>query len=453
MPQIDNIYLLSAGVELFAAAIMGILLLGYCMEDSYRYRDQSSRLFFFLLIMQTSLLLIDAIIWVLLYDPASDKVPLVKSLTLITDFMTVILTAVYAYLLAHYIAQRKPISFAFPRIVSAICGVVLILWVLCLFNDWYIWYGADGSQHEGTLYPVIWILGILLLISCVLFTLWHRKALGKKDTLILSTYGIFPIVGDLMETYWPVTPLMLAPTLSLVLMYVVIHTHQLHRAVEQELQLAQMKTKISKQEAELSESRIHIMLSQIQPHFLFNTLTSISVLCERDPLKAQTALSDFSDYLRGNLDSLRRAAPVPFSKELKHVKTYIALEKMRFEEELQVVYDIEAEGFMLPALTVQPLVENAVKYGVGKKPGGGTVTIFTREQENSYLIRISDDGVGYDPTKTLNDGRTHIGIENVRSRLASMIGGTLTIESEKDKGTIATIQIPKGEEHEHSGCR
>lgn len=452
MPQIDNLYLLSAAVELFAAAIIGILLVGYRMERRYQHRNKTNSLFLAILIIQMLLLVSDALIWVLLYDPTADKIPLVKILTLMTDFMTVTLTAVYAYLITHYITQRKNISFAFPRTVSAICGMVLILWVLCLFNDWYIWYEKDGSQHEGPLYPVIWILGILLLISCVLYTLWHRKALGRRDTWILSTYGIFPLVGDLIEPYWPVTPLLLAPTLSLVLMYVVLHTQQLHRAVEQDLQLAQLNMKLSKQEAELSESRIHIMLSQIQPHFLFNALSSISVLCEKDPLKAQTALSDFSDYLRGNLDSLRRAAPVPFSKELKHVKTYLALEKMRFEEELQVVYDIEAEGFLLPALTVQPLVENAVKYGVGKKPGGGTVTISTREQEDGYLITVADDGIGYDPAKSKNDGRTHIGIDNVRSRLAAMVGGHLTIESKVGEGTLAIIQIPKGEGHEYISC-
>ena len=213
--------------------------------------------------------------------------------------------------------------------------------------------------------------------------------------------------------------------------------------MEQEIQLAHMETKLAKQSAELSDSRINIMLSQIQPHFLFNALTSISVLCEKNPMKAQTALNDFADYLRGNLDSLRRTAPVPFSKELKHIKIYLSLEQMRFESELNVVYDIEADSFLLPALTVQPLVENAVKYGVGKKPGGGTVTISTREEATCFSITVADDGVGYDPQETQYDGRTHIGIDNVRARLAAMVGGTLTIQSEKGRGTSATIQLPK----------
>ena len=155
MPQIDNLYLLSAAVELFVAAIIGVLLIGYRMGRRYQHRNKTNSLFLAILIIQMLLLVSDALIWVLLYDPTADKIPLVRTLTLITDFMTVTLTAVYAYMLTHYITQRKTISFAFPRTVSTICGMVLILWVLCLFNDWYIWYEKDGSQHEGPLYPVI----------------------------------------------------------------------------------------------------------------------------------------------------------------------------------------------------------------------------------------------------------------------------------------------------------
>ena len=441
MPSVDNLYFLSAGVELFAASIMAILLLG-CWEER-QYRTKTSRLFVAVLSIQTLLLIGDSAIWLLLNEPTPGKIPLVKTLTLITDIMTVVLTVAYTYFLSNFISQKKPISFVFPRAVSAICGVVILLWIFCLFNDWYIWYDADGNQIEGPLYKLFWLLGTLLLIFCVLFTVWHHRVLGRRDTCILSTYGIFPLIGYLLESYWPVTPLLLAPTLSLVLLYVILHTQQTRSAMEQEIQLAHMETKLAKQSAELSDSRINIMLSQIQPHFLFNALTSISVLCEKNPMKAQTALNDFADYLRGNLDSLRRTAPVPFSKELKHIKIYLSLEQMRFESELNVVYDIEADSFLLPALTVQPLVENAVKYGVGKKPGGGTVTISTREEATCFSITVADDGVGYDPQETQYDGRTHIGIDNVRARLAALVGGTLTIQSEKSRGTSATIQLPK----------
>lgn len=208
----------------------------------------------------------------------------------------------------------------------------------------------------------------------------------------------------------------------------------------------------AEQENELTESRISIMLSQIQPHFLYNSLNSIGHLCEKDPPTAKTAVDDFAAYLRGNLDSVKRTKPVPFEKELEHVRIYLSLEKIRFDEELNIVWNTQATGFLIPALTVQPLVENAVKYGVGKKVGGGTVTISSAEYPDRFEVAVSDDGVGYDPSVVQDDGRSHIGIDNVRSRLASMMGGRLNITSQQGAGTTATIIIPK-EDMRHADHR
>lgn len=201
-----------------------------------------------------------------------------------------------------------------------------------------------------------------------------------------------------------------------------------------------------KLEAELADSRISIMLSQIQPHFLYNSLNSIYYLCDKDPKAARQAISDFSDYLRGNMDSLTRSAPVPFYRELKHLKNYLTLEKLRFDDTLEIVWDIQTEDFMIPALTVQPLVENAVKHGICKSENGGTVTISTRECESCYEVEIRDDGAGFDPNEKPSDGKSHVGIENVRSRLSKMCGADLEITSEKGKGTTAIIRIPKNKE-------
>ena len=116
----------------------------------------------------------------------------------------------------------------------------------------------------------------------------------------------------------------------------------------------QSSVRMKTMEKELEESRISIMLSQIQPHFLYNTLNTIYHLCEKDAEVAQQAISDFSDYLQMNLKSLNRKCAIPFSKELKHVKTYLSLEKLRFAEELEVRYEIETLSFWVPALTEQP---------------------------------------------------------------------------------------------------
>lgn len=196
-------------------------------------------------------------------------------------------------------------------------------------------------------------------------------------------------------------------------------------------------------EKELIENQTTIMLSQIQPHFLYNSLTAIEYLCENNPKEARKALNQFSEYLRGNIASLKQKALVSFEKELKHIKVYLELEKMRFQDNLQVCYDVQTVDFMLPSLTVQPLVENAVKYGVGKQEEGGTVTIRVVENTNEYQVIIEDDGVGFEPMAMQQDGRNHIGIDNVRKRLQLQCNGILEIESEKEKGTIVRVKIPK----------
>ncbi len=201
--------------------------------------------------------------------------------------------------------------------------------------------------------------------------------------------------------------------------------------------------------SELAENRISIMLSQIQPHFLYNSLNTIYGLCEKDPTAAKKAVNDFADYLRGNMDSLTRKCPVPFETELKHLNAYLSLEQTRFKKKLKIEWDIQTESFMIPALTVQPLAENAVKHGICKSEKGGTLKIASRELSDCYEVEISDDGVGFDVNEKKNDGKTHLGIENVRQRLWKMCGGTLNISSEKGKGTVSVIRLPKN--HEGNG--
>ena len=162
---------------------------------------------------------------------------------------------------------------------------------------------------------------------------------------------------------------------------------------------------------ELYESRVAIMVSQIQPHFLYNSLSSIAMMCTIDPETAQEATVTFADYLRGNMDSLKQKTPVPFTKELEHLKKYLYIEKLRFGKKLNIVYDIQSDAFVLPQLS------------------------------------------GFDTTEVKNDGRSHIGMDNVRRRIKEMCGGSVRIESKIGEGTVATVVLPKeGQKNEDSVC-
>ncbi len=201
---------------------------------------------------------------------------------------------------------------------------------------------------------------------------------------------------------------------------------------------------------ELYEAKVGVMVSQIRPHFIYNALTSIAMMCTIDPETAQEATVTFADYLRGNMDSLNQSKPVPFTTELEHLKKYLYIEKLRFDDLLNVEYDIQTVDFQLPLLSIQPLVENAVKHGVGMKEDGGTVTIATKETDTAYEIIIKDDGVGFDTEAPKeDDGRSHVGMENTKKRLHDMCGAKVVIDSEIGKGTTATVILPKeGQQNE-----
>ena len=196
-------------------------------------------------------------------------------------------------------------------------------------------------------------------------------------------------------------------------------------------------------ERELEESRIAIMLSQIQPHFIHNTLTTISQLCLDQPEEASRLTKNFSRYLRGNFGGLDSLTPISVRKEIEHVRHYLAIEQVRFPD-MHFEFDLRSDDFILPALSIQPLVENAVKHGLMKLEKGGTIRITTYETSTVYCVEVQDTGVGFD-VAALEPRTGHIGLRNIQSRLKSMCGGTLTVESTPGKGTTATITIPKEE--------
>ncbi len=165
--------------------------------------------------------------------------------------------------------------------------------------------------------------------------------------------------------------------------------------------------------------------------------------------RAENAARNFADYLGGNLQAMTEKNPIPFLKELEHTKQYLAIARVRFGDKLRVAFDIKCSGFALPALSLQPLVENAVWHGVCNREDGGTVTIRAEEAPDCYRVTVADDGAGFDPRLSVQDGRPHIGVENVRRRVELLCGGALRVESAPGVGTEAVLTIPKGAYNAH----
>lgn len=348
--------------------------------------------------------------------------------------MPVILILFWNYQNCVFIGKSK-ISERAQFIVNifAIMDVVFILFG-CIFG--YIFHvDANGQFVYGEGMVISYIYPIIVIGCCIFDNLKRKLPIKKK--LSLLAFGVVPIVAIIA-----VIPL---PQYSFTYVVVFVDLILIYGTVQtkKSIELAQQSSQLANQKRELTEQKMQIMISQIQPHFLYNTLTAIHQLCDIDVRLAQKIILDFSVYLRNNMDAIKTTAPIPFEQELAHTKTYLQIELLRFDDILDVEYDIQVTEFEIPALTLQPLVENAVKYGIRSREEGGCVTISTKEEQDKIFITVHDDGMGFDVNEKKEDGRTHVGLENTRKRLQLMMNADLVIDSQIGVGTTVTIIVEK----------
>lgn len=284
---------------------------------------------------------------------------------------------------------------------------------------------------------VQWIC-LLVLISCCIWEILTGSR-NKRPELIVYVLIFVAILLDslgLQDSIY--SSCMLSK--GAVLLFFLLKLFQFVRSMIHNFKASSRAIKLEK---ELEESRIAMMLSQIQPHFIFNVLGTIRGLCREDPDRAWRALGDFSAYLRANMNALTNTNFIPFAMELSHIEAYLRLEQMRMGQRLNVVYDIQEKGFSIPPLMLQPLVENAVKHGLFYKEEGGTVTIRSVRKGNEILLSVLDDGIGFEAAAREDDfhQRQHNGLENVRFRVEKMLGGKLLVDSNRQQGAEVTVQF------------
>ncbi|NLG05040.1 MAG: histidine kinase [Clostridia bacterium] len=437
--------LLSAGMELFAAVICALLLLGGLI--GYREKKMSRRYMLILLGAHIIMLLCDAMIWLWI-----DKVAyilIVQILYVITYALGCVIFALFTYCLTSYISEKTHVPHWINQFVRGYCVAILLLWIAGMFSGLLVYFDENGLIHYGDYYWVSQMFGVVLLIGDMLLVLKYRKEIGTADTIVLLLYAVFPLIGCILQIWCDVLSFYLGTTFSVLLYYIVIYA-------EHERALMFQKNELMRKEIELSDSRTRILINQIQPHFLINSLVTIRHLCKRDTAEAVETIDHFSGYLRESMEALTLRQGIPFERELETVKNYLYLEQKRFGDKLQVRYKIEEMSFMVPALSVQPIVENAVCHGIRKKLKGGCLTIATYKEDKDYVIKIEDNGVGFLIDEIMKDGKNHVGIANVTSRIEMMCSGQLVISSIPTQGTTVLIRIPirysleESREEEHS---
>lgn len=202
-------------------------------------------------------------------------------------------------------------------------------------------------------------------------------------------------------------------------------------------------------ETALQMSRIRNFTSQMQPHFLYNALGSIQEIVLEDPEYASELIGDFTVHLRSCIRAMANDKPLPFEQELANIRAYVNIEKMRFGKKLRMVYDIAEKDFAILPLSVQPLVENAIRHGIYQRGAkGGTVTVRTRSERQAWIVEVEDDGVGFDPALHQGDmasgKKDSTGLKNILFRLDKVMHATVTVQSAVGVGTKVVISIPKG---------
>lgn len=243
-----------------------------------------------------------------------------------------------------------------------------------------------------------------------------------------------------------------------VLSFSFIIARRLSNAYEREknltIQLGESLEKEKKATDEMIKSDLAFLKAQIKPHFLYNSLSVITALSTKDPQRTKKLLYDLSDYLRGSFNFENYNGITPIEGEIATIKAYLSIEKERFQGKLNVVYDIdETIEQSIPLLTIQPLVENALRHGILKKSEGGTVWISIQKGDACTVVNVRDNGVGMsqDKIEDIFSGTgtvTGVGLKNIHRRLLLHYGRGLEITSHEGQGTTVTITIPEYEEND-----
>ena len=350
------------------------------------------------------------------------------SMMLYTFFLSMLITTLFK--------KTKKVGFITCLILGVINVIIFILPLITKVFFYDIW----------SYWSIIQSVVNLVLIICLVYELICAK--GKAKLIYIGAFlPLVMFVVDAIATFIGLWEGGLISKYVFIVLFVVAIIALLRiipNSINAMSKAKELETEKLLLNTQLTESRVSTMMSQIRPHFIYNTLGSIEQLCELDPPKAGELVHNFAKYLRGNFGELDNPKPIRMSQEMEHVRHYVSIENVRFPD-MTFSFEMNSVDFFIPALTIQPIVENAIKHGLMKLQKGGTIRVVSFDTDEHYCVMVQDDGVGFD-TSLLIDERQHVGIRNIKARLGAMVNGTLEIESQVGVGTKVTIKIPKGDD-------
>ena len=423
-------HLINFAVQMYGAAITLVFLAGYLLRE--RVHNTRAKCFSLLLIANL-LMMVSGGLGDYFFYKGRDTAWHFMALSFAACYLLLALCSRFIWLL---ILERKKISTLYIRIIYVLCAAGGIARIAVVYRHIIPFDESLGKmERAGRYWPGQFFALIIVAINIYLL-ITNMKEIGKTTALILAVTICFPLAAQFL----PMSSWMALRNSAITLSGILC---TLFRQIEDE-------QKWLEQETTLKETRLFILKSQLQPHFLHNVLTTIYYLCGKDPDRAEMALHYLSDYLETNLRELDRYRNVPFSEELKQVESYLYLEKLRFGSRLNVEMNVRERDFQLPSMTLQPIVENSVKHGVSKKVYGGTVRISTLKENGFFVITVEDDGLGFSMERSeenaMAEGRkVQLGLRNVDERLKILSGGGLKVESAPGYGTKVIVRVPAAE--------
>lgn len=347
-------------------------------------------------------------------------------------FISSILTVLVTALILYQSGEER-----FER--SGIFKISIGLWIIYVgvliyaqFTKNIYYVDSDNNYFRGPYFSEIMIIPMIIMLVN-LYAIWRnsdRLTKGQKKAFLI--YAIVPTVCMILQsTLFGIHFIVLGTVAAALYMFTDI--------------LSEEEEGVRNRESENARLKNDILLAQIRPHFLFNALTTIKHLIKTDPDKAEIAMTQYTTYLRHHMDSITTSEIVPFEEEIKHVKGYLEIQKLRFGDELEVECDVDFTDFRIPTLTLLPLVENAITYGTRRNEDRtGKVKISTKQYVDRIEVVVEDNGPGFVPDALPDDReRSHVGLENVRARMENVAKGKLIIDSKPGHGTKATLVIPR----------
>lgn len=312
------------------------------------------------------------------------------------------------------------------RVVMALLGVFVVMTIVAPFTDDFYYVTPDNQYVRGPLFPLLMSSLVMMMLLNIAGTIRRRNKLSRRIYTALLLY-LFPMATAVFaHMFLPVEVFVVAGmTLLALLMYGLI--------------ISDNVIQYTRQQREIANQRASVMVLQMRPHFIYNTMMGIYYLCDQNPQKAKQVTLDFTTYLRKNFTAITSEDTIPFSAELEHARAYLAVEQAQFEDSLFVRFDVPHTLFRVPPLTLQPIVENAVKHGMRSSSEPIRISVVTRQTDSASEIIVEDDGPGFAPA---DDNEPHIALDNIRQRLALMCDGKLSITPRKGGGTSVKVTIP-----------